>query len=171
FMKIYGMDVIVIPPNKPVIRIDAPDLIYKNKKAKYEAITEEIVNLHKKGVPVLLGTIAVETSEHLSKLLSKKKIPHNVLNAKQHEKEAEIIAQAGQVGKVTIATNMAGRGTDIVLGGNPTFQAEKYLENIIDRKWIKEVPVQMYIKNIFDNKLNIAFSYIEPISELAQLKE
>jgi len=171
FMKIYNMDVIVIPPNKPVIRIDDSDLIYKNKKAKYEAIVNEIENLHKKGVPILLGTIAVETSELLSKMLSKRKIVHNVLNAKQHEKEAEIIAQAGQVGKVTIATNMAGRGTDIVLGGNPTFQAEKYIENIIDRKWIKEVPVQMYIKNVFENRLEIAYSYIANIEELAPLKE
>jgi len=116
FRKIYGLDVIVIPTNKPVIRVDYPDVIYKTKRAKYKAVVNEIVERHTKGQPVLVGTTSIEQSEHLSELLKRRGIPHNVLNAKYHEKEAMIVAQAGQRGAVTIATNMAGRGTDIVLG-------------------------------------------------------
>ena len=109
------MFVIQIPTNKPVIREDATDLLYPDKAGKYSAIVKEIEKRHKEGQPVLVGTIAIETSEHISKLLTKKKIPHEVLNAKNHAREAEIIARAGERGAVTIATNMAGRGTDIKL--------------------------------------------------------
>ena len=116
FKKIYGMDVVVIPTNRPVIRKDLPDVIYKTEEAKYRAVVNEIIERHKKGQPVLVGTISIENSERLSKMLRQKGIPHNVLNAKHHAREAEIIARAGQLGAVTIATNMAGRGTDIQLG-------------------------------------------------------
>ncbi|MBC7075752.1 MAG: preprotein translocase subunit SecA [Syntrophomonadaceae bacterium] len=116
FRKIYGMDVVVIPTHKPMIRNDQPDLIYRTEEGKFRAVVEDIVERHKKGQPVLVGTISIEKSELLSKMLSKKGVKHQVLNAKYHEKEAQIIAQAGQKGTVTIATNMAGRGTDIVLG-------------------------------------------------------
>ncbi len=116
FREIYNMYVICIPTNKPVIRVDMPDIIYASKKSKYKAIINEIAERHKKGQPVLVGTIAIETSEEISSLLKKKGIPHEVLNAKNHAREAEIISKAGEKGSVTIATNMAGRGTDIKLG-------------------------------------------------------
>ncbi|WP_028950789.1 preprotein translocase subunit SecA [Sulfurihydrogenibium subterraneum] len=128
FKEIYNLDVLVIPTNKPVKRIDYPDLVYKTKKEKFNQVIEEIERLHKQGRPVLVGTVSVETSEYLSGLLKKKGIPHNVLNAKNHEREAEIIAQAGRIGAVTISTNMAGRGTDILLGGNPEFLAKEILK-------------------------------------------
>jgi len=123
FQKIYGLDVVVIPTNKPMIRQDYPDVIYKTEKAKFKAVVEEIVQCYQKGQPVLVGTVSIEKSEMLSSMLKKRGIPHQVLNAKHHEKEAEIVAQAGRIGQVTIATNMAGRGTDIMLGGNPEFLA------------------------------------------------
>jgi len=128
FKEIYNLDVLVIPTNKPVKRIDYPDLVYKTKKEKFNQVVEEIERLHKQGRPVLVGTVSVETSEYLSGLLKKRGIPHNVLNAKNHEREAEIIAQAGRIGAVTISTNMAGRGTDILLGGNPEFLAKEILK-------------------------------------------
>ena len=127
FKEIYNLDVLVIPTNKPVIRVDYPDVIYKTKDAKFKNVVKEIEELHKKGRPVLVGTASIETSEYLSSLLKKRGIKHHVLNAKHHEKEAEIIAQAGRIGAVTIATNMAGRGTDILLGGNPEFLAKEIL--------------------------------------------
>jgi len=116
FHQIYNLDVLSIPPNRPMVRKDSPDLIYRSRQEKFDAIVEAIAELHKNGQPVLVGTISIETSEMLSLRLAKLGIPHSVLNAKQHEKEAEIVAQAGQKGRVTIATNMAGRGTDIMLG-------------------------------------------------------
>ncbi len=116
FQKIYNLDVVVIPTNRDMIRKDFPDVIYKNEAAKNKAIVSEIKELHRKGQPILVGTISIDVSEKIAKMLEKEKIPHEVLNAKQHEREAEIVAQAGQKGKVTIATNMAGRGTDIKLG-------------------------------------------------------
>jgi len=116
FKKIYGLDVVVIPTNKPVARIDLPDLVFKTEAAKYRAVVNDIVERHKKGQPILVGTISIENSERLSQMLKQKGVPHNVLNAKQHAREAEIVARAGQYGAVTIATNMAGRGTDIQLG-------------------------------------------------------
>jgi preprotein translocase subunit SecA len=116
FMAIYNLDVVEIPTNMPMIRKDYPDAVYKNKRGKFNAVVEEIVRLHEKGQPVLVGTISVETSEMLSDMLKKMGIPHEVLNAKHHEREAQIVAKAGQRGMVTISTNMAGRGTDIVLG-------------------------------------------------------
>ena len=124
FEAIYKLDIIEIPTNKPVIRIDDPDVVYKNEAGKNRAIIEQIVSCHEKGQPVLVGTISIEKSEYISSLLKRRGIPHTVLNAKYHEKEAEIVAQAGKLGAVTIATNMAGRGTDIVLGGNAEFMAK-----------------------------------------------
>lgn len=125
FKKIYNLDVVVIPTNMPMIRIDYPDVVYRTEKEKFNAVIEEIVELHRKGRPVLVGTISIEKSEILSKMLSRRGIKHNVLNAKHHEKEAMIIAQAGRFGAVTIATNMAGRGVDIILGGNPELLAKE----------------------------------------------
>ena len=124
FQEIYHLDVIEIPTNKPVIRVDYPDSVYKTEAGKFRAVIAQIEECHKKNQPVLVGTISIEKSEYLSKLLKAKGIRHEVLNAKYHEKEAAIIAQAGKLGAVTIATNMAGRGTDIMLGGNPEFMAK-----------------------------------------------
>ena len=124
FQEIYRLDVIVIPTNKPLARLDFPDSIYKTELAKFNAVIREVVKAHEMGQPVLIGTVSIEKSELLSKLLRKRGIAHNVLNAKFHDKEAEIVAQAGKKGAVTIATNMAGRGTDIVLGGNAEFMAK-----------------------------------------------
>ena len=130
FEEIYKLDVIEIPTNKPMIRIDHPDIIYKNENAKYRAVIEDIKESHKKGQPVLVGTVSIEKSEKLSKLLTKEGIKHEVLNAKFHEKEASIVAQAGKFGSVTIATNMAGRGTDIMLGGNSEFLAKQEMAKL-----------------------------------------
>jgi preprotein translocase subunit SecA len=128
FNATYKLDVAVVPTNRPMIRHDNPDVIYRTLPEKWEAVTEEIKELHAKGQPVLVGTVAVENSELVSKYLHNEGIPHNVLNAKYHEREAEIVAQAGRKGSVTISTNMAGRGTDILLGGNPDFMAREFLK-------------------------------------------
>ena len=137
FVAIYGLDIVEIPTNKPLARIDRPDVVYKNENGKDRAIIEQIKTCHEKGQPVLVGTVSIEKSEYISRLLQRTGIKHNVLNAKNHEKEAEIVAQAGKLGAVTIATNMAGRGTDIMLGGNAEYLAKNdlrkagYAEEII----------------------------------------
>ena len=139
FQEIYNLDVVAIPTNKPLIRKDQVDIIYKNEKAKFNAVVEDIKESHSKGQPVLVGTASIQNSEKLSQLLNKAGLKHEVLNAKNHEKEAEIIAQAGKVGSITIATNMAGRGTDIILGGNSEYLAKqemrrlKYSDDLIEQ--------------------------------------
>ncbi len=138
FQEIYRLDVIEIPTNKPMIRADHPDIIYKNEDGKFRAVIEDIKESYKKGQPVLVGTVSIDKSEKLSKMLSKEKIPHQVLNAKFHEKEAEIIAQAGKYKAVTIATNMAGRGTDIVLGGNSEYLAKQEMRDKYTYEEIEE---------------------------------
>ena len=130
FSEIYKLDVVEIPTNKPLIRIDRPDVIFQTERAKFYNAIEQIKKCHEKGQPVLVGTISIEKSELLSKMLKKAKVPHNVLNAKNHEREAEIIAQAGKLGAVTIATNMAGRGTDIMLGGNAEYLAKSEMRRM-----------------------------------------
>ncbi len=127
FGTIYNLDIVEIPTNRPLARIDQPDLVYKTKQGKYNAVVEQIRACHEKGQPVLVGTVSIEISEMVSKMLTRAGIKHNVLNAKHHEKEAEIVAQAGRLGAVTVATNMAGRGTDIMLGGNAEFMAKAQL--------------------------------------------
>ena len=123
FSSIYSLDIVEIPTNRPVVRIDQPDCVYKTEAGKYRAIVQQIITCHEKGQPVLVGTVSIEKSERLSRMLKAKGVPHNVLNAKNHEREAEIVAQAGKFGAVTVATNMAGRGTDIMLGGNAEYLA------------------------------------------------
>lgn len=139
FEEIYNLDVVEIPTNKPMVRNDKNDVIYKNEKAKFRAVVEEVKESHEKGQPVLIGTVSIEKSEKLSKLLTEARIPHEVLNAKSHEKEAMIVAQAGKFGAVTIATNMAGRGTDIMLGGNSEYLAkEEMRKNRVPANLIEE---------------------------------
>ncbi len=130
FREIYGLDVVEIPTNKPVIRNDMPDIVYKNERGKFHAVIDSIAEAHSKGQPVLVGTISIEKSEILSSMLKRRGIAHNVLNAKHHDKEAEIVSQAGMPGAVTIATNMAGRGTDIMLGGNAEFLAKAEMRKL-----------------------------------------
>src|SRR5438309_734121 len=141
FDKIYNLEVVVIPPNRQMVRKDQADLVYRTEREKFNAIVDEIKVLNEKGQPALVGTISIEKSEALSSALKRKGVPHVVLNAKYHEKEAEIVAQAGRKGAVTIATNMAGRGTDILLGGNPEFaaaQKKKDVGDAAERKRIEE---------------------------------
>jgi len=133
FKNIYKLDVVVVPPNRKMIRLDHPDVVYKTEREKFDAVIEEVVEAHEKGQPVLVGTVSVEKSERLGKMLKKRGVKHNVLNAVNHEAEANVIAQAGRHEAVTIATNMAGRGTDILLGGNPEFLARSDMEN----EWIQ----------------------------------
>ena len=139
FSEIYGLNIVNIPTNKPRARKDLPDSVYKTVNGKYNAVIEQVAECHAKGQPVLVGTVSVEKSEALSKLLKKKGIEHNVLNAKQHEREAEIVAQAGKQGAVTIATNMAGRGTDIMLGGNVSYMAKAALRKELSRDLTKDL--------------------------------
>ena len=133
FSEIYGLQIVSVPTNKPRARKDLPDSVYKTVKGKYDAVIEQVIECHEKGQPVLVGTVSVEKSETLSKMLKGRGVPHNVLNAKNHEREAEIVAQAGKKGAVTIATNMAGRGTDIMLGGNVTYMAKATLRKELER--------------------------------------
>ena len=149
FKTIYGLDVLEIPTNRPMIRKDNPDLVYSTHKGKIRAIVEDIVRVHEKGQPVLVGTITVEKSEEISRELLKRRIRHQILNAKNHKREAEIIAQAGKLGAVTIATNMAGRGTDILLGGNPEYLAKQDLRN----------------RGYDDETIELATSYIQHIPQ------
>ena len=151
FRAIYGLDVLEIPTNRPVARVDMPDVIFKTEKGKNKAIIDEIVESNKKGQPILVGTTTVEKSEEISKLLIRRGIRHNVLNAKNHAKEADIVAQAGRLGAVTIATNMAGRGTDILLGGNPEFLAKRKLRE----------------EGVTDDLIELATSFIADLPEEA----
>ena len=167
FRAIYGLDVLEIPTNRPVARIDSPDVIYKTEKGKQNAIINEIENCHKKGQPVLVGTVTVEKSGEISKLLIKKGIKHNVLNAKNHAREADIVAQAGRLGAVTIATNMAGRGTDILLGGNPEFLAKRKLRE----QGVEEDKIELatsFIADIPDDVKEIRANYHEIYSKLKE---
>ena len=137
FREIYNLDVIEIPTNKPMIRTDHPDVVYKTVNGKYDAIVKQIIECHEKGQPILVGTVSIDKSEELSRRLRREGIKHTVLNAKYHDKEAEIVAQAGKLGAVTISTNMAGRGTDIMLGGNPEYMAKKEMRKMeIDEELI-----------------------------------
>ena len=145
FLKIYKLDVVAVPPNRPCQRKDRPDLVYGTKKEKFEAIALEVKERHKSGQPILIGTASIETSEHISHLLNTHEIPHSVLNAKNHAREAHIIAQAGSIGAVTVATNMAGRGTDIVLGGNPdilvrSLLGEEATEEEVEKTLAEKMP-------------------------------
>ena len=159
FWKIYKLDVVEIPTNLPMVRNDEPDLIYKNQKAKYDAVVSDIERLHKAGRPVLVGTTDISKSELLSERLRRRKIPHEVLNAKQHEREASIVAQAGRPGAVTVATNMAGRGTDIVLGGNPEgieIDAEDWATDhraVIDGGGLQIIGTERHEARRIDNQL------------------
>ena len=156
FKTIYGLDVLEIPTNKPMQRKDMPDMVFSTEKGKMQAIVNEIVKVHETGQPVLVGTVTVERSEEISKQLLRNRIRHNILNAKNHQREAEIIAQAGKKGAVTIATNMAGRGTDILLGGNPEYLAKQDLRN----------------KGIAEEDIDMASSFVQDVSdEIKALRE
>ena len=174
FREIYKLDVIEIPTNKPVIRIDNPDVVFKTEKGKFNAVIEQVIECHKKGQPVLVGTVSVEKSEYLSRLLKNKGIKHEVLNAKHHDREAMIVAQAGKYGAVTIATNMAGRGTDIMLGGNAEY---KSLADLQKRGYSEEVAVEAAgFSNTQDEEVLAARAeykklyakYSEEVKELAE---
>ncbi len=160
FRKIYNLDVVVIPTNMPLRRTNYPDVIYKTENEKFRAVVNEIKDLYQSGQPVLVGTISIEKSERLSQLLKKQGVPHNVLNAKHHESEAEIIAQAGRLGTVTISTNMAGRGTDILLGGNPKFLAKTF---------VKEEPTEDELEKAFEKALTIVQKEKEQVVQLGGL--
>ena len=158
FRTIYGLDVLEIPTNRPLIRKDEPDVIFSTEKGKMRALIRDIIETHEKGQPVLVGTVTVEKSEEISKHLIKNRVKHNILNAKNHQKEAQIIAQAGKKGAVTIATNMAGRGTDILLGGNPEYLAKQDLIN----KGIDPQVIDLatsYVQNVTDEVLQVREEY------------
>ena len=164
FRTIYGLDVLEIPTNKPVQRIDYPDVIYSTASGKLRAIVQEIIERHATGQPILVGTVTVEKSEEISRWLIKNKVKHNILNAKNHKREAEIIAQAGKKGAVTIATNMAGRGTDILLGGNPEFMAIQDLRN--DGYSDADISVATsYVQDITDEQREVRNKYREYLKE------
>ncbi|MBQ3572888.1 MAG: SEC-C domain-containing protein, partial [Clostridia bacterium] len=170
FKTIYGLDVLEIPTNKPVQRIDNHDVVYSTHKGKLRAIVEEIVKLYEKGQPVLVGTVTVEKSEEISRELLKRRVRHQILNAKNHRREAEIIAQAGKLGAVTIATNMAGRGTDILLGGNPEFLAKQDLRN----RGIDENVIEMaisYVQNVSEEVEEVRAEYRKLLAEHAKVTE
>ncbi len=158
FRTIYGLDVLEIPTNRPLIRKDEPDVIYSTEKGKMRALIRDIIDTHEKGQPVLVGTVTVEKSEEISKHLIKNRVKHNILNAKNHHKEAQIIAQAGKKGAVTIATNMAGRGTDILLGGNPEYLAKQDLINKGVEPEIIELATS-YVQNVSDEVLKVREEY------------
>ncbi len=157
FHKIYKLEVVVIPTNREMIRQDLPDFIYKSEEAKFKAVVRDIEQLHKEGRPLLIGTVAIETSEHLSDMLNKRGIKHNVLNAKEHTREGEIIAQAGKPGAVTVATNMAGRGVDIILGGNPESRDgkewQKEHEKVLDMGGLAIIGTERHEARRIDNQL------------------
>lgn len=170
FKTIYGLDVLEIPTNKPMIRKDNADVVYSTNKGKIRAIVDDIVRVHENGQPVLVGTITVEKSEEISRELLKRRVRHQILNAKNHRREAEIIAQAGKLGAVTIATNMAGRGTDILLGGNPEFLAKQDLRN----RGIDEETIELatsYIQNIPPEVEEIRSLYRELLAKHSQITD
>lgn len=159
FRTIYSLDVIEIPTNKPIRRVDLPDRVYSTIDGKKRAIVNEIVERHESGQPILVGTASVDKSEEISRLLKRNGIKHNILNAKNHEREAEIVAQAGRFGAVTIATNMAGRGTDILLGGNPEYLAKKRLREEGAEREVIELATSMYIQDIDDKTREVRERY------------
>ena len=170
FKTIYGLDVLEIPTNKPMIRKDNPDVVYSTMKGKIRAIVEDIERVHEKGQPILVGTVTVEKSEEISRELLKRRIRHQILNAKNHRREAEIIAQAGKLGAVTIATNMAGRGTDILLGGNPEYLAKQDLRN----RGIDEETIELatsYIQNIPEEVAEVRKTYRELLEEHSRITD
>jgi preprotein translocase subunit SecA len=151
FFEVYGLETVVIPTNKPMIRVDLPDKIFKTEKAKFKAIVEEVKKRHSLGQPILIGTRSIEKNEYLSKLLEREGIPHQVLNAKHHEREGQVIAQAGRLGAVTVATNMAGRGVDIILGGNP--QNKEEYEKIVKLGGLFVIGTERHEARRIDNQL------------------
>lgn len=157
FFKIYKLDAVVVPTNKPMIREDLGDQIFKSEEGKYQAVVQDVGNLHKEGVPVLIGTVSVERSEHLSQMMTKAGISHQVLNAKHHEREAAIVAQAGRIGAVTVATNMAGRGTDIILGGRPDGRDPKEWEEehngVVELGGLRIIGTERHEARRIDNQL------------------
>ena len=170
FRTIYGLDVLEIPTNRPMIRVDEADVIYKTEKGKLRAIIKDIIESHEKGQPVLVGTVTVEKSEEISRYLIKNRIKHNILNAKNHLKEAQIIAQAGKKGAVTIATNMAGRGTDILLGGNPEYLAKQYLKNKGVKSDIIESAIS-YVQDVSDEVLKVREDYRRVLKDFTEETE
>ena len=151
FDKVYKLDVVIVPTNKPMVRVILPDLIYKTEEGKIKALVKEIKERHEVGQPILVGTRSVEKNEYLGKLLEREGIPHQILNAKHHEKEGEIIAQAGKLGQVTIATNMAGRGVDIILGGNPPEKEEA--KKVIEVGGLHVIGTESHEARRIDNQL------------------
>ena len=151
FDKVYGLEVIIVPTNEPMIREDSPDRVYKTEKGKFEALVREIKEKYQKGQPVLVGTTSIEKNEYLGKLLEREGVPHQILNAKHHQREGEIIAQAGKLGTVTIATNMAGRGVDIILGGNPP--DEKGAKEVIELGGLRVIGTERHEARRIDNQL------------------